>query len=163
MALIWVLHRDPLTEFSFFPRLPVEIRQIIWKFAIPEPRIVEVVSAKIPAPCSYRIQRDGHFGYPVGFSDISEIHLRFDPYINPREPSPHDRKVVFQHIHGLQPVLRMDTRFRTSKRGIKPQVLLHVYTNFYVINCRRFVLMCFSRLARNLVGWWKKPWTVVCL
>ncbi len=37
---------DTSQEFIFFPKLPVELRDMIWKFPLPEPRIVEISGSR---------------------------------------------------------------------------------------------------------------------
>jgi hypothetical protein len=44
------------TQFVFFPRLPLELRRIIWRFSIPGPRTVCIYSQKE----AYVMNEDGH-------------------------------------------------------------------------------------------------------
>jgi len=37
----------PLASFTLFPALPSELRLKIWKFALPEPRIIEICNASL--------------------------------------------------------------------------------------------------------------------
>jgi hypothetical protein len=57
---------QPLTEFHLFPKLPQEIRDMIWKEALPGPRIIEVISGRVPRPVPALVfNRGGPPGDPV--------------------------------------------------------------------------------------------------
>lgn len=41
---------NPASEFTIFPKLPLELKDMIWKFALPDPRIVGITSHAIGDP-----------------------------------------------------------------------------------------------------------------
>lgn len=56
-----------LTEFHLFPKLPREIRDLIWKKALPGPRIIEVLSGRLPHRAPALVSnRGGPPGGPPG-------------------------------------------------------------------------------------------------
>jgi hypothetical protein len=84
-----------LTEFRFFPRLPVEIRRMIWRHALPGPRLVELWydedmgSCTSPAPLPvclwvcHESRTEAKLFYRLLFAtDRAEATIYLDPHID---------------------------------------------------------------------------------
>lgn len=82
---------EPLKEFKFFPKLPGEIRMIIWELSLPQPRVVEidisplhdslVATTNSPLPAhfqvNYEARKVAQKNYPLVFSSILSSPIRF--------------------------------------------------------------------------------------
>ncbi|KAJ5638046.1 hypothetical protein N7490_007925 [Penicillium lividum] len=96
----------PLDSFSFFPQLPWELRDAIWRSCLPGPKIVELDRPVCGSPwdtyCGDWIHRAGHFRLPVLAAVCQEsrkVVLReyYDPEVDADIPRPHYPS-VYEHV-----------------------------------------------------------------
>jgi hypothetical protein len=81
----------PLKKFAFFPKLPTELRVIIWELSLPKPRVVEIsisddedsLVAKTDSPlpahfkANFEARQVAFKNYPLVFSSILSSPMRF--------------------------------------------------------------------------------------
>ncbi|KAI0544949.1 hypothetical protein F4679DRAFT_588972 [Xylaria curta] len=67
----------PLTHFSLFLNLPLEIREMIWKFALPEPRQLKVPSDFDDLEC-YAIENHVNFHVPLSQACFESRRVMFE-------------------------------------------------------------------------------------
>jgi len=131
----------PLTSFTLFPDLPIEIRNMVWKMALPGPRIIEVVSGYYTrkAPETYT----GTYQYAYDQLGMFELHKRavFNADYNSCD--------MFGSGPYRKDIWRSPTiLYRSFERGSKPPALLHVSKESQAVATYTFNF-CLSRKSTN--------------
>jgi hypothetical protein len=95
----------PLKKFAFFPKLPTELRVIIWELSLPKPRVVEIsisddensLVAKTDSPLpahfktNFEARQVASKSYPLVFSSILSSPIRFS----------FERDILYFDVEGL--------------------------------------------------------------